>query len=85
MSGAAAASMVYDGDGHRVKTTINGVTTVYVGNYYEKTGSAVKKHYYAGGARVALRDSGTLRFLLGDHPSQAQDRPQRRERDLYQD
>ena len=31
----------------RVKATLNGVTTVYVGNYYEQTGAAIKKYYYA--------------------------------------
>jgi YD repeat-containing protein len=26
----------YDGDGNRVKTIVNGKTTYYIGNYYEK-------------------------------------------------
>jgi hypothetical protein len=33
VSGAATASMIYDGDGARVKATINGTTIVYVGNH----------------------------------------------------
>ncbi len=37
--GGVTASFVYDGDGHRVKATFNGTTTIYVGDYYEKTGS----------------------------------------------
>jgi hypothetical protein len=34
--------------GQRVKATLNGVTTAYLGNYYEQSGSAIKKYYYAG-------------------------------------
>jgi len=40
-----------------------------VGNYYEKEGTTVRKTYYAGGARVAMRDGGTLYYILTDHPS----------------
>lgn len=60
VSGAVAASFVYDGDGSRVKGTVGGVTTVYLGGFYEKSGSAVKKYYEAGGQTVALRDGNTL-------------------------
>jgi RHS repeat-associated protein len=67
VTGSASGSFVYDGDGNRVKATLNGVTTAYVGNYYEQTGVAIKKYYYAGGTRVALNDNGTLYWLLGDH------------------
>jgi YD repeat-containing protein len=49
VSGGATASFAYDGDGNRVKGTVNGVTTVYpstslragVGNYYELSGARV--------------------------------------------
>jgi RHS repeat-associated protein len=67
VSGAATASFVYDGDGQRVKGTVGGVTTAYVGNWYEWTGSTAKKYYSAGGARIAMNDAGTVRYLLGDH------------------
>jgi RHS repeat-associated protein len=45
------------------------VTTAYIGNYYEQTGGAIKKYYYAGGTRIALWDSSTnaVYYLLGDH------------------
>jgi RHS repeat-associated protein len=89
VSGAAAAAFVYDGDGrdlctpersergNRVKGVVGGVTTTYIGNYFEPlqgrwTGSTstMKKYYYAGGTRVAER-VGTLStsyyFLLTDH------------------
>jgi RHS repeat-associated protein len=40
---------------------------VYIGDYYEQTGSTVRKYYYAGGRRVAMRENGTLNWLLTDH------------------
>ncbi len=68
VSGAATANMLYDGDGSRVRATIGGLTTTYLSNYYEWTGTAGVKYYYAGSERVAMRDAGgTLYFLLGDH------------------
>ncbi len=70
VNGAASATFVYDGDGNRVKGTIGGVTTSYIGNYFEWTGStsSMKKYYYAGSTRVAMRTgSNTLEYLLGDH------------------
>ena len=67
VTGAATATFVYDGDGNRVKGTAAGVTTTYLGNYYEWNGSAGVKNYYAGSERVAMHDAaGTLYFLLGD-------------------
>ena len=77
VTGAASATFVYDGDGNRhesiktraVKATV-GTTTAYVGNYFEWTGSTstMKKYYYAGATRVAMRTgSSTINFLLGDH------------------
>ena len=66
MSGAAGASFAYDGDGNRVKVD-GGVTTYYVGRYYEKQGSIVTKYYYFAGKRVAMRKGGTLTYLHGDH------------------
>jgi YD repeat-containing protein len=68
VSGAAAATFVYDGDGNRVKTTFGATTTVYVGNTYERdNGSTVRKYYYEGGVRVAMRTGGQTYYLLGDH------------------
>jgi RHS repeat-associated protein len=68
------SSFTYDGDGNRVKGTVAGVTTTYIGNYFEWTGSTstMKKYYYAGSTRVAMRTgSGTgttgLNWLFGDH------------------
>ena len=53
VSGAPTASFVYDGN--RVKATVGGVTTAYIGNYYEWIGSATTaiRYYYAGSQRAA--------------------------------
>jgi len=66
VSGGASATFTYDGDGNRVKGVAGGVTTCYVGNYYEY-GSTVKKYYYHTGKRVAMHDGATLNWLLGEH------------------
>ena len=69
--GSGNASFVYDGDGNRVKGTVGGVTTAYIGNYFEWVSSTsnMKKYYYAGSTRVAMRTGtpGTVNYLLGDH------------------
>ena len=48
-------------------TNIAETVTYFVGSYYEVTGSTVTKYYYAGSQRIAMRSSGTVYFLLGDH------------------
>jgi hypothetical protein len=60
------ATFVYDGDGKRVRQTLGGATTAFVGEYYE-AGSSVRKNYHAGGQLVAYRDSTGLKFVFGDH------------------
>ncbi len=49
---------------------MGGVTTTYIGNTFEWTGSVATmvKYYYAGGQRVAMR-KGTANptYLFGDH------------------
>jgi RHS repeat-associated protein len=71
VSGDVTATFTYDGDGNRVKGAITGgVTTTYVGNYFEWVSSTndMKKYYYAGATRVAMRTGpSTLNYLLGDH------------------
>ena len=61
------ATFTYDGDGNRVRATVGGVTSTYVGNYYEVTGATTRKYYYLWGKRVAEYDGATLNYLLGDH------------------
>jgi RHS repeat-associated protein len=70
--GTYSAAFTYDGDGKRVKSTINSVSTIFVGNYYEKTGSTITKYYYAGATRVGMRkytipQSMVVEYFLGDH------------------
>ncbi len=59
--------MFYDGDGARVKSTVNGVTTSFIGSHYEVTNGVVTKYYFAGSQRIAMRTNGTLTYLLTDH------------------
>ena len=52
-----------------------GRTTVFIGNYFEWTGTAASavRYYYAGGTRIAMRQgSGSVTWLLGDHLGQHQ-------------
>ena len=73
--GGLSASFVYDGDGNRVKGVMGGVTTTYIGNYFEWTGNqdTMKRYYYAGSIRVAMKTGGSpdqspvLNWLFGDH------------------
>jgi hypothetical protein len=75
VSGAATASFVYDGDGSRVQSTINGTSTTFIGNYYSVTDSSVTKNYgvypeqrrRAGTQLIAVRKDGALSYLLSDH------------------
>jgi RHS repeat-associated protein len=67
VTGAATASFSYDADDKQVIGTVNGVTTYYVGQHYEKKSGVVSKYYFAGATRLAVRTGGTLSFLLGDH------------------
>jgi RHS repeat-associated protein len=62
-----SAMFTYDADGKRVKSVINGVTTSFIGNHYEVTGSSITKYYYAGTSRITMRKNGTLTYILTDH------------------
>ena len=66
-AGGQTTTFVYDGDGVRAKRTASGGTTVYVGQYYEVQGSTIRKYYYLGGRRVALREGSTVYYLHVDH------------------
>ena len=69
VTGGKTASYTYDGDGVLVKAvdSSNNITTVVVGPHYEVRNTTVRKYYYAGNVRVAMRDNGTLYWLLTDH------------------
>jgi len=71
VSGAVTAEFAYDGDGNMVKAAVDGVTTYYVGDYFEWSGStsSMVKYYYADGQRIAMREgaAGALYWLFSDH------------------
>jgi YD repeat-containing protein len=63
VTGSKTAAFIYDGDGNRVKSTVSITKTIYIGSYFEWTGSTgtMKKYYYAGATRVAMRTgTGTV-------------------------
>ena len=71
ISGTAhSAAFLYNDDGRRIVSTIDGTTTVFVGDtfeWHENVASSIK-YYYAGSVRLAMRTgSGEPLFLLGDH------------------
>ena len=57
VSGTPSATFVYDGDGNRVKSTINTTTTAFVGDHteWDVASSSLTRYYYAGSSRVAMR------------------------------
>jgi len=61
----------YDGDGNLVKSEIGEVTTYYPSQYYEKRmvdeEQTIFKYYFVGSTRIAVRENGTLSWLLSDH------------------
>jgi hypothetical protein len=63
---AGSAGFVYDGDGRRVKATVNGVTTCYVGDDYEVSGGVVRNTTApeAGAHRDAQRRDAPFTFLI---------------------
>ncbi len=53
---------------HWVEIEVWGTSnTVFVGGHYEVTDGAVTKYYMAGSQRIAMRQNGTLYWLLSDH------------------
>ena len=55
------ATFVYDGDGNRVRSSVNGVTAAFVGNHteWDVATSSLTRYYYAGSTRVAMRKNNT--------------------------
>jgi RHS repeat-associated protein len=59
---------VYDSEGNRVKKIVNGLTTVYIDNLYEVTGSLKTKHIFLGGQRVcSVTQNSSSRQILYYH------------------
>jgi hypothetical protein len=54
---ATHENFCYDGDGNRALSIVDGIATVYIGDYYEyEVGTGVSKSYYGSG--VAMRVAG---------------------------
>ena len=70
-AGGTLAAFVYGPGGERITGTVGATATVFVGAHYEVQTvgeeDVVRKHYYAGGQRVAMREDKPLYFLLADH------------------
>jgi RHS repeat-associated protein len=65
--GATTTVFNYDGDGKRVQGSVAGITFTAVGGYYERTGATtIRKYYTFNGRVVAMRQNGTLSWLLAD-------------------
>ena len=61
-------SFGYDGDGGRIKKTVDGVTTIYVGPLFEKTSGITTRHIYLGASRIcSVSAAGGMSFYHGDH------------------
>lgn len=63
MSGSTTTSFVYDGDGRRVKKTVNNgvtsVTTTYISQLYECTNGSCSKYVFASSQRIAVKTVGS--------------------------
>jgi YD repeat-containing protein len=55
-----SATFVYDADGKRVQSTINNVTTKFIGSHYEIEGTTVRKYYFAGSTGIFSSGSSRL-------------------------
>jgi len=64
---------IYDGDGSRVLTIVDGVTTAYPGNHYEyEVGSDIARQYYGVGGTMRVSgdpepSNNGVFYMLGDH------------------
>jgi RHS repeat-associated protein len=66
-AGPTTTSVVYDGEGHRVSKTVNGVTTVYIGQLYEcALGGNCSKYIVAGNRRIASVDPSSTYYYHTD-------------------
>ncbi|MBI4304014.1 MAG: RHS repeat-associated core domain-containing protein [Chloroflexi bacterium] len=69
---SGATTFVYDGDGKRIKKTVDTVTTVYPNRYYEKKITAPAEetsYYYLGDRLIALKKGAALEYVHQDHLS----------------
>lgn len=67
MQEESLAEYTYDGDGKLVMSQVGDAITLYPNSYYEVQGATVRKYYFAGSQRIAVRENNELTFLLADH------------------
>jgi len=64
----ATTTFTYDGDGGRVKKTVDGHTTAYVGSLFEKQGGTTTRHIFLGDTRIcSATGTSSYSFYHGDH------------------
>src|SRR3989441_12739344 len=68
-SGGATTTMVYDGDGGRVKKTAGSTTVRFIGKLYECENTTCVKYIFAGSQRIAIKQvtNGLIDFYHPDH------------------
>ena len=67
MSGPLNATFTYDAEGRRVIGVVSGTETIYLGDWYERTGGSDISYYHFNGRRVARRTSAGVSYLHADH------------------
>ena len=67
MSGPLNATFTYDAEGRRVIGVVSGTETIYLGDWYERTGGSDISYYHFNGRRVARRTSAGVSYLYADH------------------
>jgi len=64
----ATTTFTYDGDGGRVKKTIDGHTTTYIGSLFEKESGTETRHIFLGDTRICSAvGNSSYNFYHGDH------------------
>jgi len=68
LDGVVIATMMYDGDGGRVKTDIEGEIVRYVGLFYQEEDSGLSTDFiYVGSERMASASNGHIMYYHPDH------------------
>ncbi len=65
--GGVVTDFVYDGDGGRVKKTVGGVDTLYIGKSQVCEGGNCFNYIFDGGTRIARVDSTGVKYFHSDH------------------
>lgn len=66
-SDGVTTEFVYNYEGARVKKTVDGTTTLYIGDIAEKTGGQVTTYVFAGNQRLTMRQGANEYYFHNDH------------------